>query len=176
MPDEIGKAAKQALAEFTELTDVSQNVPHTSFDKQLAYLEKSLGKKQAIATVGTTARTWGSWTSGRKKPTRASQNKVQSAYDTHKRPGLIKLRRTLAAKKRITSVRIQISGTAQISDKSSYRTNFSESDLVNVDLSNAWIIRTKPTKLAEYFTTLIQDRTGVEAYWPEPDVSITLIG
>ena len=175
MADNLGQAAKKAFTEFAESLDVDTKVPSTTFDKQLTYLEKTYGA-QAPATVGVTKATWKKWLTGKRRPNSASQKKVLTAYTNKKRSFLSKLRQTRAAKKRIKSVRIQISGTAQISDQARYRTNFCESDLVGIDLTAAWTIRKSPKKLAEFFTILIQDVTGVEAYWPEPDVTITLIG
>lgn len=174
MGEWIGDAARTAIRQFTESRQVSAEVPAASFDKMVAFLERTRGKKRAAHEAGVGISTWNAWGRGR-PPSPASRRKIKAAYDERRRPAVVKLRRTLAAKKQLKRVRMQISGTAQISDRKSFRRNFAEEDLRNMDLSDAWEIRNDPSQLEDLFTAAIQEATGLDVTWPEPDVTIILM-
>jgi hypothetical protein len=171
--DWLGEETQRALRAYAGPRLASVEVPRTTFVKQLAYLERKDGKAGAAAAAGVSVRTWNNWKAGRSRPNGPSIAKVKQAYEQRKRPELEKLRRTLL-RKRLQHVNIQISGTIAISDYQDYRTNFAEQELRGRDLTGAWALRDDPEALAEHMTLLIQDATGVDAYWPLSDVDISL--
>lgn len=171
--DWLGEESARALRAYAGPRLASAEVPRTTFAKQLAYLERKEGKPGAAAAAGVSVRTWNNWKAGRSRPTGASMAKVKAAYEQRRRPELEKLRRTLL-RKRLQHVNIQISGTITISDYSEYRYNFAEQELRGLDLTGAWALRDDVDALAEHMTTIIQDASGVEAYWLDPDVDISL--
>jgi hypothetical protein len=173
---EVGAAFRIALRQFAEARQVPTAVPAAKFDKMVASLERGAGGPGgAAAAAGVTPRTWNAWKKGTRRPSAASQAKVKTAYEDRRRPGIAKLRRSLAAKKALRKVRVQISGTVAISRTSSVRSNFAEEDLRTVDLSGAWRIRNDPAKLKDFFTAAVQEATGLDCTFPEPDVTIVLV-
>lgn len=171
--DWLGDESARALEAYAGPRLTSADVPRTTFAKQLAYLERKEGQKGAAAAAGVSVRTWKNWKAGRSRPAGTSIAKVKAAYEQRRRPELEKLRRTLL-RKRLQHVNIQISGTITISDRSEYRYHFAELDLRGVDLTAAWQLRDDTEALADHMTTLIQDRSDVEAYWLDRDVDISL--
>lgn len=172
----LGEAMRDAIAEFRDLVPVEPTVPKATFEAQTAYLERKLGAEGAAAAAGVSARTWALWRAGRRRPTGASQTKVRGAYETQRRPEIRRRRQTAEAKRRLRSVRIQISGTAQVSRKKSLRSNFAEGDLRTVDLSSLWPIRDSARQLAPAIEAIIQAESNVSVTWPENDVTISLLG
>lgn len=174
MAEWIGDAARRGIREFTEARVVSEEVPAASFSKMLDFLERTRGKKRAAMEAGVGVSTWNHWRKGR-APSAANLKKIKTQYDDRRRPAVVKLRRTLAAKKQLKNVRMQISGTARISDRQSFRRNFAEEDLRDLDLTGAWDDRNDPAELEGFFTIAIQEATGIDVTWPEPDVTIILM-
>jgi transcriptional regulator with XRE-family HTH domain len=172
----LGDAARAALDDFAARAAVPVTVPRATFAKQVDYLERKHGKAGAARAAGVTPATWSKWKSGKSRPSGPSIAKVKGAYEAGKRPELEKLRRTLSAKQRLKKASIQISGTAEISNRTSKRTNFAHAELRGLDLSAAWEIRNRPNELDDYFTDLIQFITDVAVTWPEDDVTMDLLG
>lgn len=172
----LGDAVRAALAEWRDEIPVDSSVPKATFTAQTAYLEKRLGRDGAAAAAGVSPRTWSLWRAGRRRPTGASQGKVKSAYETQRRPEIRRRRQTAAAPKRLRSVRIQISGTVQVSRKKSYRFNFAQGDLTAVDLSSLWPLRASAAKLGGEMERIIQRESNVSVTWPQDDVTISLLG
>lgn len=172
----LGDAIRDAIREFRDEIPVDTSVPKATFERQTAYLEKRLGRDGAAAAAGVSPRTWSLWRAGRRRPTGASQAKVKGAYETQRRPEIRRRRQTADAPARLRHVRMQISGTAQVSRKKSYRPNFAEGDLTSVDLSSLWPARASAAKLAPLIEAIIQAETNVSVTWPENDVTISLLG
>lgn len=172
----LGEAVRDAIAQFRDLVPVDPTVPKATFAQQTAYLERKLGKDGAATAAGVSPRTWALWRAGRRRPTGASQAKVRGAYETQRRPEIRRRRQSAEAKRRLRSVRIQISGTAQVSRKRSYRFNFAQGELTAVDLSSLWAMRTSARQLGPAMEEIIQRETNVSVTWPEDDVTISLLG
>ena len=178
----LGQAASEALQDFGTRVVVSTEVPPAARDPQAAFvrelhaLEKAAGgKKQAAAAAGVSISNWNRWLAGTRHPRGASRENIRSRYEALRRPALVKRRRTIAAKKLLKNVRIQISGTAQISRDKRYRSNFAEDDLHHLDLSDTWDIRMRPALLHDPFEQAIQDATGIDVTWPYNDVVVIIL-
>lgn len=171
--DWLGEEAARALHTYAGPRLTSPDVPRVTFTKELSYLERKLGKKGAASAAGVSVRTWNNWKAGRSRPTGASIAKVRDAYEQRKRPEIEKLRKTLL-RKRLANTSIQISGTIRISDYQQHRYHFAERELRSLDLTGALEHWDDPDALADYFTEVVQDATGVDVTWPDPDVDISL--
>lgn len=179
----IDDAARQAFATFSEQVVVSEDVPiadrnpDKAFVKELRALEKARGKKRAAAEAGVSISNWNRWLAGTRKPKAASRANIRGRYEDLRRPPLVKRRRTIEVKRKLKSVRIQISGTARISESESFRRNFAEDDLRTVDLTDlAEVVKSKRPGIAgDYMTGVIQAETGLDVTWPKDDVTIVLV-